>query len=123
MFRLQGEPMSDLLHPSDSDPEDAPETPSDPGEFVLAVIADDQVEAQLLLSMCEEAGIPAILVAARSGPVGTITSPVDGFKILVPQNERERARRLVGDRKGALEADPEGGARAAEEEEAETEPT
>jgi hypothetical protein len=115
--------MSDLLHPNDSDPEDATETPSDPGEFVLAVIADDQVEAQLLLSICEEAGIPAILQTARSGPVGTITSPVDGFRILVPQNDLERARRLIADRKGALEADPGGGARAAEEEEAETEPT
>lgn len=115
--------MSDLLHPSDSDPEDAPETPSDPGEFVLAVIAENQVEAQLLLSVCEEAGIPAMLQLARSGPVGTITSPVDGFNILVPQKELERARRLMDDRKGALAADPDGAARAAEEEEAETEPT
>jgi hypothetical protein len=113
--------MADLLHPDESDREDAPETPFDTGEFVLAVVAEDQMEAQLLLSACEDAGIPAILESARSGPVGTIASPVDGFTILVPRSDLERARSVLDDRKRALEADPEGAAQAAEEEEAQTE--
>jgi FAD/FMN-containing dehydrogenase len=115
--------MVDLLHPTESDPEDAPETPIDPGDFALAVIAEDQMEAQLLVSACEEAGIPVILQSKRSGPVGTIASPVDGFHILVPQKELERAQTVLQDRKRALEADPDGAALAAEEEEAETEPS
>ena len=113
--------MADLLHPTDSDTEDPPETPFDPGEFALAVIAEDQMEAELLVTACDEAGIPVILQSARSGPVGTIASPVDRFHILVPRADLERARTLLEERKRALEEDPDGAARAAEEEEAETE--
>src|SRR5207237_177929 len=68
-----------------------------------------------------EAGVPALVQSPRSGPVGTIASPVDGFNILVPRRELERARVLLTERKQALEADPDGAARAAEEEEAEGE--
>jgi hypothetical protein len=53
--------------------------------------------------------------------VGTIASPVDRFHILVPRADLERARTLLEERKRALEEDPDGAARAAEEEEAETE--
>jgi hypothetical protein len=113
--------MADLLHPTEAEAEDAPETPFDPGEFELAIAAEDQMEAELLISACEEAGIPAILQSPRSGSVGTIASPVDGFNILVPRRDLARAQALLADRKQALEADPEGAARAAEEEEAETE--
>ncbi len=116
--------MADLFHPNDSEPDDTPETPIDPGEFVVALAAEDQMEAQLLLAACEEAGIPAILQSPRSGPVGTIASPVDGFNILVPQKEADRAVTLMSERKRVLESDPSGAARAAEEaeeEEAETE--
>jgi Putative prokaryotic signal transducing protein len=112
--------MPDLFHPNDSD-EDTPETPTDPGEFVVALAAEDQMEAQLLISACEEAGIPAILQSPRSGPVGTIASPVDGFNILVPAKDADRAVTLMTERKRMLESDPAGAARAAEEEEAETE--
>src|SRR5437868_2471646 len=113
--------MADLLHPDATEPDDSPETPIDPGEFVVALAAEDQVEAQLLISVCEEAGIPAILQSPRSGPVGTISSPVDGFNILVPRSEAARAVTLMSERKQMLESDPAGAARAAEEEEAETE--
>ena len=113
--------MADLLHPDEADEDDTAERPTDPGEFVIAVAADDPMEAQLLLSACEEAGIPAILQSPRSGPVGTISSPVDGFNILVPRTQAARAIALLEERKDALEADPEGAARAAEREEAETE--
>ena len=113
--------MADLLHPKETDQEEATETPFDPGEFGVALAADDQMQGQLLVSACEEAGIPAIVQSPRSGPVGTIASPVDGFSILVPRRELERARVLLQERKQALEADPDGAARAAEEEEAKTE--
>ncbi len=113
--------MADLLHPDETDQEEGPESPSDPGDFVVALAAEDQMEAQLLVSACEEAGIPALVRSPRSGPVGTIASPVDGFNILVPRREWERARALLMERKQALEADPDGAARAAEEEEAEGE--
>lgn len=113
--------MADLLHPNDTEQDDSPETPIDPGEFVVAIAAEDQMEAQLLISACEEAGIPAILQSPRSGPVGTIASPVDGFNILVPRKVAARAVALMTERKRVLEADPAGAARAAEEEEAETE--
>jgi hypothetical protein len=110
--------MADLLHPDATDEDEVPETPIDPGEFVLALGAENQMEADLLVSACEEAGIPAIQQSPRSGPVGTIASPVDGFNILVPRKDAERAMRVLIERKQALEADPEGAARAAEEEEA-----
>src|SRR5438876_12107973 len=113
--------MADLLHPDESEQEEAEETPFDPGDFVLAMSAEDQMEAQLLVAACEEQNIPAILQSPRSGPVGTISSPVDGFNILVPKRELERAMKLLEERRAALEADPEGAARAAEEEEAEGE--
>ena len=113
--------MADLLHPTDSEAEDLPETPFDPGEFAVAVIAEDQMEAQILVTACEEEGIPVILQSARSGSVGTLASPVDRFHILVPRADLERARTLLEDRKRALEEDPDGAARAAEEEEAKTE--
>lgn len=110
--------MPDLLHPKNAEQEEAPETPFDPGDFVLAMAAEDQMQAQLLVSACEEAEIPAILQSPRSGPVGTISSPVDGFNILVPQRDLERAMKLLGERRAALEADPEGAAKAAEDAEA-----
>src|SRR5438128_7460628 len=115
--------MADLLHPDGPDEEEAEDTPFDPGDFVLAMSAEDQMEAQLLVAACEEQNIPAILQSPRSGPVGTISSPVDGFNILVPKRELERAMKLLEERRAALEADPEGAARAAEEEEAAEEET
>lgn len=116
--------MPDLLHPDDSDTdEDLEENPVDPGDFVVAITADDQSMAQLLVSACEEQGIQAIVQSARSGMVGTIASPVEGFNILVPQRDLAKAQPLLQERRAALEADPEGAARAAEEEEAAEEAT
>ncbi len=113
--------MPDLLHPDETEQEEAPETPFDPGDFVLAMAAEDLVQAQLLVAACEEADIPAILQSPRSGVVGTIASPVDGFHILVPQRDLARATKLLEDRRAALDADPEGAARAAAAAEAEEE--
>src|SRR5919204_3408787 len=110
--------MPDLLHPEEGEREEQEEAPFDPGEFVFAMSAEDQVEAQLLVAACGEQDIPAILQSSRSGPVGTIASPVDGFNILVPQRDLAKALDLLQERKAALEADPDGAARAAEEEQA-----
>ena len=58
--------MPNLLHPDDTEEEDpVPETPNDPGEFVLADTADDTLLAGLLARACEEAGIPAIVQDPR----------------------------------------------------------
>lgn len=110
--------MADLLHPDENEQDAIPETPIDPGDFELAMSADDSIEAGLLADACEEAGIPCILQSPRSGPVGTISSPVESFNLLVPREDLERARALIAERKAALRADPEGAQRAAEEEEA-----
>src|SRR3954464_12856519 len=115
--------MADLLHPDETEQDDEPETPVETGEFVVALAAEDQLEADLLVSACEEAGIAAIVQSPRSGPVGTIASPVDGYNILVPQRDLDKAMKLLDERKAALDADPEGAARAAEEEEAAEEET
>ena len=110
--------MADLLHPAaDDTDEESQDTPFDPGDFVLAMAAEDQMQAQLLVAACEDADIPAILQSPRSGPVGTIASPVDGFHILVPLRDLERGMKLLEERRAALEAVPEGAARAAEAEE------
>ena len=115
--------MGDLLHPDEAEQDETPETPFDPGDFVLVFQAEDQMQAQLLVAACEDADIPAILQSPRSGNVGTISSPVDGFNILVPQKDFERAQVLLRERSDALDADPDGAAKAAEDEEAAGEKT
>ena|SRR6184192_236027 len=112
--------MPNLLHPDDIDEEDpVPETPNDPGEFILADTADDAILAGLLVRACEEAGIPAIVQDPRDGVVGKLASPVDSFRILVPARDLAQAQQVVRSRREALEADPEGAGKAAEEAEAE----
>ena len=109
--------MADLLHPDDAEQEPTPPTPIDPGDFALAMTADDAMQAELLAAACEESGIPVLLQSPRSGVVGTIASPVESFNLLVPKTDLVRARQILGERQAALEADPEGAGRAAEEEE------
>lgn len=123
--------MADILHPDpdDSDPESPatspterrPEGPLDREDFAKAATADDRFQAELLLQACEELGIPALLWDPRGGMVGPLSSPVDAFVVAVPAREVERARALLAQRRGALEAAVEEGARAAEEEEAQGE--
>src|SRR3954453_14018644 len=98
--------MADLLHPDDSPEDVAQPTPRDPGEFVLAATADDELEAGLLERACEEQGIPVIREDPRQGVVGKLSSPVDSFRILVPKTELRRAQEIIRERREALEADP-----------------
>ena len=111
--------MGDLLHPSENEADDdIEEDPVDPGDFAPAFVARDQLQAQLLIAACEEAGIPAILKSVRSGTVGKIDSPVEGLSILVPRRDLARAQEVLRERSAALDADPDGAAKAAEDEEA-----
>ena len=88
----------------------------DDREFAVAGLANDMLEADLLVSACEEAGIDAFVDAARDGMVEKLSAPSENFEIRVPIKDLERAKVLVAERKAALESDPEGWAKAAEEE-------
>jgi hypothetical protein len=110
--------MADLLHPRGFDADDdASDAPDDPGEFEVAGTAPDSLEADLLWRALEDEGIPSIVHSPRSGVVGKLASPVEVYNILVPARDVERARTLLAERRAALESDPQGAARAAEEEE------
>jgi hypothetical protein len=109
--------MPDLLHPAEgpeSEDDDAQQGDDEGGDFVQAGTAEDQIEANLLVSACEEAGIPALVRAVRDSMVGKLDSPANGLAIMVRTADFERARALLSEQKAALEADPEAAARAAE---------
>lgn len=115
--------MPDILHPDETEqdqasPEDprARRQPLDIGDFAVAAAVADQFEAEILVRACGEAGIPVLVTSPRSGLVGTIASPVEAFLIQVPGSDLSRARELLAERRAALESDPEGAARAAEDE-------
>ena len=111
--------MADLLHPAETATEQEPATqPGDPGELAIAGRAQDSIEADLLVDALEEAGIAAFVDADRKGMVEKLSSPAEGFPIRVPAKDLERAIALLAEHKTALEADPEAGARAADEAEA-----
>src|SRR5205085_9739419 len=94
------------------------EAPREMRGFEVAATVPDPLEADLLSRACDDDGIPAIVRSARSGLVGKLASPVEAFNILLPAREVDRARALIAERREALEADPEGAGRAAEEAEA-----
>jgi hypothetical protein len=115
--------MADILHPEEAEQDEgsledqrAREQPLEVGDFVVAAAVADQFEAEILVQACGEAGIPALVTSPRSGLVGTMTSPVEAFLIQVPARDLSRARELLAERRAALESDPEGAARAAEDE-------
>jgi Putative prokaryotic signal transducing protein len=108
--------MADLLHPSGTDDdENVRESPQDPGEFEVAGSVPDSFEADLLSRALEEAGIPSIVHSPHSGVAGKIDSPVEVYNLLVPARDANRARLILAERRAALEADPEGASRAAED--------
>lgn len=115
--------MADLLHPQGAEEDDVQEPPDDPGEFEVAGTAADALEADLLWRALEDAGIPAIVRSPRSDFAGKLDAPVDLFSLLVPTRDLAHARSLLEEQRTALESDPEGAARAAEEEESAEENT
>ena len=87
---------------------------SDERELVVAGTAQDEIEADILRRACEDAGIQVLVGAARGGMVEKLSNPSEGWTLLVPAPDLERARALIEEYRDALEADPEAGARAAE---------
>ena len=85
-------------------------------EFAVAGLANDALEAELLVDACEEAGIDAFVDAARDGMVEKLSAPSEKFEIRVPIKELEAARKIIGERRAALESDPQGWEKAAEDE-------
>ena len=111
--------MTDLLHPDEGpDDDEQDEAGLEDGDFVPAGTADDRLEADLLVSACQEAGIPAVVRSGRDGLVGKLSAPVDDLQILVRQTDLSRAQALIAERKTALESDQAGAQKAAEDEEA-----
>ena len=92
-----------------------PDQREDDRDFAVAGRAQDAIQAELLVDALEEAGIDAFVDADRDGMVEKLSSPAEGYPIKVPLRDLERGSALLAERKAALEADPEAGARAAEE--------
>ena len=92
-----------------------PDLREDDRDFAVAGRAQDAIQADLLVDALEEAGIDAFVDSDRDGMVEKLSSPAEGYPIKVPRKDLERGSALLAERKAALEADPEAGARAAEE--------
>ncbi len=93
----------------------AQNTADDDREFVVAGRARDSIQAGLLVAMLDEAGIDAFTDPDRDGMVEKLSAPAEGFPIRVPRVDLAKATALFIEQKAALEADPAGGALAAEE--------
>jgi hypothetical protein len=90
----------------------------DTRKFVRADSAEDPLTAERFTAVLEAEGIPVIARAQRTGTVDNITggSLSPWWEILVPEEHRDRATRILGEVKREMEADAEDAARAAEEE-------
>ena len=107
--------MADLPDAAAAPAPERPNTADDDAEFAVAGRAQDALQAGLLVDALEEAGIDAFVDADRDGMVEKLSSPAEGYPIRVRLEDLARGRVLLEERKAALEADPEAGARAAEE--------
>jgi len=94
----------------------------DKRRFVLVTQVDDPLTLDAYLRVLQAAGIPTLSVDDE-GMVGSITDGFAGklYDIRVPEESLERAAQLLTEEKARLEASADEAARAAEEEEAETE--
>ena len=87
----------------------------------LATIAtfDERFEAEELAESLLDEGFDVALVSNKGPTVGPLTSPAPAlFSIVVPESEAARAGALVTEWRAAMASDADGGARAADEEEA-----
>lgn len=96
--------------------------PGGPG-FALALSCDDPFDAEAYVSALRDAGLPVFSRDRRRSAVDLLVTPggASFWEILVPSDQLGRAQAVIDARRGELEAEQEGNARAAEEEEAETE--
>ena len=98
-----------------------------PGErdtrrFVRAGTAEDPLSAEEIGAAVEAAKIPVFVRARRAGSVDTITeSNTPWWEILVPEESYRQAVEIVAAEKQRLDATADEAARAAEEEELESE--
>jgi hypothetical protein len=107
--------MGDRVNPGSDDGDEPRGEPEDLGQFEVAGSVPDSFVADLLSRALEDAGIPAIVHAPHGDMVGKIDSPVEVYNLLVPARDLNRARLLLAEQRAALEADPEGASRAAED--------
>ena len=94
----------------------------DKRRFVLVTQVDDPLTLDAYLRVLQAAGIPTLSLDDE-GMVGSITDGFTGklYDIRVPEESLERAAQLLTEEKARLEATADEAARAAEDEEAETE--
>lgn len=100
-----------------SDNSETETTPQDDNrEFAVAGLANDAIEAELLVRACEDADIDAFVDAARDGMVEKLSAVSEKFEIRVPLKDLEAAQKVIAERRAALEGDPAGWQKAAEDE-------
>ncbi len=90
----------------------------DTRKFVRAGVAEDPLSAERFTQALDQEGIPVFARPRRTGTVDSITSGVSApwWELLVPEEHLARATGLIDALRRDLEADPDGAARAAEEE-------
>lgn len=97
----------------------------DTREFIRVGTAEDPLTAEDYVRMLESERIPVFSRPRRAGTVDALTTGnvLPWWEILVPEEHAARATELIGREKANLQATEEEAARAAEEEELETEGT
>jgi len=96
---------------------------TDDDVFVRVGTAEDPLEADLLTTAIEEAGIPVVARAQKDHLLDPLVNPnVPFWAILVPDEYAQRARAILEQRRAELRADEPVLERAADEEERATEP-
>ncbi|WP_224243746.1 putative signal transducing protein [Hyalangium gracile] len=95
----------------------------DTREFIRVGTAEDPLTAEDYVRMLESEHIPVFSRPRRGGTVDVLTTgnPMPWWEILVPEEHVQRATELLAREKAQLDATSDEAARAAEEEELETE--
>jgi hypothetical protein len=93
----------------------------DTRKFAPAGTAEDPLTQEALVHLLEEQDIPVFARPRQGGPVAPITSPASQWwEILVPEDQVQKASRLIEEEKARMKATEDDAARAAEEEAAES---
>jgi Putative prokaryotic signal transducing protein len=72
------------------------------GDFAVLDVVGNEIEADLLCSILEEAGIPAMQRQTNVGGAIGVGMPVIGSReILVPAEQLERAREVIAEQENA----------------------
>ncbi len=94
----------------------------DTRKFVRAGTTEDPLSSEQLVRVLEELEIPVFARPRRGGTVDSLTSGASPWwEILVPEEHVVRASEVIAQERARMESGAEDAARAAEEEEAETE--